>query len=152
MARCAECNKFVSYDQADPEVDNLEIEGNTVSATIRIVNNCDQCGTELREATLEPTIEVEIPDEHIDEGKEWCETCKEPQWVLPDGTHKCREHLLTVEEENSERTDRQEGKGRYAKTFYGATVFFSVGCSCGEMEVINGDLSDDIQASAMDEL
>jgi hypothetical protein len=66
--RCPDCNKFVSFDEADPEVNDLDVSDNgSVTASVRIVNTCAECGTELKEAMLE--LE-ESPDlaAHIGEG------------------------------------------------------------------------------------
>ncbi len=60
-------------------------------------------------------------------------------------------HELTIEETGSERTDRMEGKGRGARHYYGATINYVVRCSCGEFE-FDGTLTDDVQASAMEDL
>ena len=52
--RCPDCNKFVSFDEADPEVNTLGIdEDGQVNAEVRIVNTCADCGTELKEITFE---------------------------------------------------------------------------------------------------
>ena len=54
MARCSSCNKFVSFDESEPEVNNLEVdEDGHVTAEVRIVNACAECGEELTEANLE---------------------------------------------------------------------------------------------------
>ena len=48
MARCPDCNKFVGFDtDTDPEVEvgEIDTESGTVEATVRIVNNCAECGT-----------------------------------------------------------------------------------------------------------
>ncbi|MGW8178472.1 MAG: hypothetical protein ACWGQW_06875, partial [bacterium] len=92
---------------------------------------CEQCGTELTEATLEmeETLDEEILSKH--EGDK---------------------HEITIEEESSERDQRTEGKGRGLRTFYGARLAYKVMCSCNdEKPVHEGELYDDIQASGMDE-
>jgi hypothetical protein len=137
--RCPDCNKFVAFDEADPEVDSLEIsEDGAVTVGIRIVNTCADCGTELKEAMFELEEEAAIPDGHLDEG-----------------------HELMIQECGSERTQRSgyikkgvfvPAGGRYAKTFYGASVDYEITCSCGEMEPVQGTLMDDVQASSMDEM
>lgn len=137
MARCGSCNKFVGFEEQEPEVDQLEVdEEGTVSAEVKIVNCCAECGDELREASFTVTAEHEL------------------------GEHKGEGHQLEVEEQGSERTNRsgyfQKGKfvpsgGRYAKTFYGFTVEYSITCSCQSEALATGMLEDDIQASSMDE-
>jgi hypothetical protein len=136
--RCPDCNKFVAFDEADPEVDSLEIsEDGTVTAEVRIVNNCADCGSELKEATFQLEEQVDIPEGHSGEG-----------------------HQLEIEEAGAERTQRsgyyKKGEfvsagGRYAKTYYGASVSYEITCECGALE-ISGTLEDDVQASGMDEL
>jgi hypothetical protein len=60
-------------------------------------------------------------------------------------------HELSIDEQSSERTQRIEGAGRYAKTFYGAEVSFEITCSCGNWSY-EGSLAADVQASHMDSL
>ena len=139
MARCPDCNKFVSFEEQDPEVNDLEVdEGGHVTANVRIVNACGDCGTELTEANLDLETDVKIPKGHTGEG-----------------------HELEVEEDGAERTSRSgnfkkgvfvPGGGRYAKTFYGAQVSFSVTCECGKLEAVTGELEGDEQASGMESL
>jgi len=139
--RCPDCNKFVSFDEQEPEVESIEInEDGGVAASVRIVNACADCGTELKEATLDM------------------------EWEPPDGTlkdHIGKDHELSVGENGCERTSRSgylkkgvfvSAFGRYAKTFYGAEVEFSITCSCGKLEAVEGSMADDVQASGMDEL
>jgi len=79
------------------------------------------------------------------------EECKE---------HDGKEHELSVEETSTERNCRSgyfkkgafvSAGGRYAKTFYGAEIEYQITCSCGKLK-IDASMSDDIQASDMDEL
>lgn len=152
MARCPDCNKFVSNEETDPEVESVEIEDVSapselddvpndtddadaeITASVRIVNACADCGTELAEAELEPTTTITIP-----------------------GPHRLPGHEISVDETGSSRTSRSEGKGRGMRTFYGATIDVEVSCSCGKMLAADGkaltaELSDDVQASGMDSL
>lgn len=54
--RCPGCEKFVSLEMGDPEVQdsNVDTDG-TVTITVRIVRTCADCGEEMKEATLEMT-------------------------------------------------------------------------------------------------
>lgn len=83
MARCNECNKFVSFDfGADPELsaevgnpEDFETPageepakrqpGETdtlmVELEARLMLTCDQCGTELREYNYQETHEISVP-------------------------------------------------------------------------------------------
>lgn len=137
--RCDQCNKFVSFEENEPEVDSLDVsDDGTVSASVRIVNSCIDCGQELKEATFE------FETDHSAE-------CAEHQG---DG------HELSVEENSVDRTARSgffkkgifvPAGGRYAKMFYGAELSYSVTCSCGNLS-IDDSFNDDVQASGMDEL
>ena len=139
--RCPDCNKFVAFDENEPEVESLEVdEDGNVIASVRIVNACADCGTELKEATLE--MESNIGNEALNK-------------------HQGKGHELKIEERGSERTQRsgyfKKGQfvaafGRYAKTFYGAEVEFAVTCSCEKLNPIEGSVTDDVQASSMDEM
>lgn len=138
--RCPDCNKFVGNEEQDPEVESLEVEHDeagcaTVTADVRIVNACAECGTELTEYTfnLETQVQIEPADHKCPAETEGAEPTLD----------------LEVEEESSERTSRTEGKGRGLKTFYGSTVSASVKCRCGKVSA-SVTLEDDVQASGMD--
>ncbi len=53
--RCPDCNKFVAYDtEIEPEEeDNPSCTGIEFSASYRRVLACAECGTELKEGTVE---------------------------------------------------------------------------------------------------
>lgn len=145
--RCPDCNKFVSQDLADPEVNDLTIdpEGN-VHAEVRVVVTCADCGTELKETNLE--MEMDLSDKlkgHLsgDDG----------------------EHELTIDEDGSEgiedmkTTDRHGKKiksARYMTKLYGARVDFKVTCSCQGDDckdpLHEGQLEETTEAGSMDEL
>lgn len=138
--RCDQCNKFVSFEEAEPEVNDLTVsEDGDVAASVRIVNQCQECGQELTETTFD------LEASHGDEIKE----------------HKGKGHELEIEEDGCERTSRsgwfKKGQfvaahGRYAKTFYGASLNYNITCSCGKLESVGGTLEDDCQASGMEQL
>ena len=64
MARCPDCNRFRS-GEPEVEVQDYKVECSVGTETaqfeFRIVIKCEECGTELKEATLE--AEVEMDDE-----------------------------------------------------------------------------------------
>lgn len=136
MPRCPSCNKFVSLDtEGDPEIDNLEVsdDGLMVTCEVRITNTCVECSDELTEANFELEVtEDEDPIIHKD-------TCRE------------EDRKYDVTEAGFDRTTRQQGKGRGAKTFYGVEVDYTLKCLNCEA-TYDGSLSDEIQASHMDEL
>src|SRR5687767_14393235 len=52
--RCPDCNKFVSFDtEADPETNIDVAEDGAITGDVRIANNCQECGTELKEGTFD---------------------------------------------------------------------------------------------------
>ncbi len=58
--RCQDCNKFVAFD--DGNVDDVEVEldedAGTVTITGRVVLPCAECGAELKELSVDETVEV----------------------------------------------------------------------------------------------
>lgn len=142
--RCPDCGKFVSYDtDGDPDLDGMSVnEKGEVTVDARIENACADCGTCLKSAdfSLEGTVDLSpfrghvCPDEKPQPGVP-------PAESLP---------LLDVEEVSSERTERVEGSGRGARTFYGVSVEVVVKCGCGKASA-RLTLSEEVQASDMDE-
>jgi len=130
--RCEQCAKFVSLEFADPEVDQLEVsEEGEVSAVLIIYRNCADCGTELKTATFE------VDSDHSDE-------CKDH--LNKEGEDK---HDLSIAE--NEVNQIEEGGGRYAKSFFGAELAYTITCACDDKFSVEGTVSDKIAASAMDE-
>lgn len=73
MARCPDCNKFVSYDtDQEPEVDVDIDEDGQVTGTVRIFDACAECGTELRETTIDISEDMSAACEGhlVDDAKE----------------------------------------------------------------------------------
>lgn len=126
--RCPECNKFTPQEVQEPEVDSLEIdESGHVSAQARLVIACAECSTELKEATFDLDADVELdPDPDPEAGD------------------------LDVELQSAEATERREGKGKIFKTYRGVRVEAMI--TRGGKHVMAVELSDEIQASAMDSL
>lgn len=125
--RCSDCNKFAGLETQDPEEQDATFDEETgaIEASYRIVRNCADCGTEMKEATIELSDEVDV-SEHQGEGHE-------------------------VTAEFGDPTPVEEGGGRYAKAYYGVSVDVTVECSCGELrEVVT--MEDKVAASAMDDL
>jgi hypothetical protein len=134
--RCPDCNKFASMEMQEPEVSNLEIDVGVpdpesrvcdarVTAEIRIIRTCAECGTELKEATftVEDNIEIALPKD------------AEPGDV-------------SVDEASVEGTE--EGGGRYKKSYYGADLHYTV--ECNGAVIHSGNMTDKVPASSMDEL
>ena len=141
--RCPDCNKFVSFEEQDTEISSLELhEDGSISGEVRLANNCQDCGTELKEGYCE----IEDSLANIKEVFE----------------HKCDEELLTpekkamgpgwsMEESDSYRDQRYEGKGRGTRTFYIGIVNVELTCDRCD-EIVQHELQCELQASAMEEL
>lgn len=128
--RCPDCNKFVSMEPGDPEAE-LHLDDGQVIGTVRIVMNCAECNTELKESNFD--IELDVPEEILK-------------------AHSGEGHELDLDESDFENIDKSEGKGRYRKTYYGAHGDISLCCSCrpGD-QIVNLEFNDYVQASNMDE-
>jgi hypothetical protein len=142
--RCPDCEKFVSLEAQEPEVESIEVDdaSGEVSASVRCVLACMDCGTEMKETTLELQNTSTEVAEHIDKHAEAEE-----------------EYSLDVEESNVEATDHYQTvdrhgkpikKARYQRHFYGVSMTATVTCSCGDC--FDVDLEDSVQASMFDEL
>lgn len=133
--RCPSCEKFTGLDLQDPEVDDIDITENTVTASVRIVRCCAECGDELKESMLDMEATLEKGDES----------------GFNPAEHVGDKHELSVDEEGVDQIE--EGGGRYAKSYFGAEISFSVHCSCDPMvTLVEGTMSAKVAASAMDEL
>jgi len=139
--RCNDCNKFVSYDtETDPEI-GLDVSSDGhVTGSVRIVNTCQECGSELKEANLDVDVDLsaEIEKHRLLKGKH---------------------DDLSVSDDGGSRTDRTQNKDRngklitnrrYMKQFYGAEMTITVECECGEK--FEASWAEEVQASGMDEL
>lgn len=144
--RCPDCNKFVSLETQEPEVSDLAVTHNepedaagehtfTITGSVRIVRNCGECSNELKEATLEIEQEAEL-GEGVSAN------------IAAD--YRSRTDLDDAEVEESGVDIIEEGGGRYAKSYYGASVTLDV--RLGGMVIASVQWSDKIAASAMDEL
>lgn len=138
--RCPDCNKFVGLEFEAPEEpdsfdfdvglsdDEKRAESVSVSAEVRLVRTCADCGTELKEANLEMSAE-----------DEWIDHALGP---------KCE-----VYAEMDEVQAIEEGGGRYKKSYYGLSIDFSIKCACDREKVLaTGSMSEKVAASEMEEL
>lgn len=145
--RCPDCNKFVSYDEQEPEV-NLDLNDGEVNGDVRVVLPCAECGTELKECTFD--VSEDVSGELEDHNRE-----KHPEKVNKDSDGE--EESVDVDnfdlsDDGSEFTTRMKGKGRWTETFYGHITNYSITCDiCGE-QVVSRTVQDDCKASGMDEL
>lgn len=126
--RCPNCSKFVSLELQDPEVNDLQLDDDgTITASVRVVRNCQDCGTEMKEATFDVSLEVPEVTHTVGADRDKCQ--------------------LSVEDNLSQL---EEGGGRYKKSYYGAEGTFNLTCTCGAKAEVQW--SDKIDASSMDEI
>lgn len=147
MPRCPDCNKFVGVDENDPEFEDYPtIEGLdpkaeilvnghpayavAITGSVKIVNACSECGTELKEAQFDIDCPVHVLQHEQDNPE-----------------HAYDLEVAIVE---SERISRQEGKSR-ARTYYGVEATFMVRCTCDKFET-SVVWQDEVQASHMDDM
>jgi hypothetical protein len=65
--RCPDCNKFVSFDEPEVEVESEEVErvndsAVSVTAEVHVTLKCADCGTELKETTIQFENDYELPE------------------------------------------------------------------------------------------
>ena len=137
--RCPDCSKFVSLEAQEPEVDSSDVDGDTVTGTVRLILTCAECGTEMKEANLD----FEIPIDHECEGE----------------TDETIAQVFEIEDTQADSTERyqdtdKKGKripSRYQKHFYGADITVTVKCEgCGDAFTLTDTVEE--QASGFDEL
>jgi hypothetical protein len=150
--RCPDCNKFVSFDaETEPEIDvDFDEMTRTINGSVRIVNNCAECSTELKETTFDVDIDLsaEIEDHWKEHG--W----KDGDAEAPEG-----HGSFDLSDDGGSRSERSQthdrhGKPirnpRYSRRYYGATAVFTVACECGHN--IEHQWEDEVQGSGMEEL
>lgn len=141
MARCPDCNKFVPYGDMEIELEDVSVEGTTVTASARVALTCGECGTELKEATIEATAELE----HV------C-TPEDIEAVLagdPDGADPDPQYEVE-DDGDASPTERSEGKGRGTRTFYGYEATPTIRCNkCGQ--TFDVEVKGDEQASGFED-
>ena len=131
MSRCSQCNTFRSGETQEPEFEEPEFDpdSNEATCSVTITDNCTECSTEMRTATLDLSFSIDDLAAH---GGEGCE-----------GTHE-----LSGEVEG-EPDEKIEGKGRGMRTSHGVVAKLKVTCSCGW--TAEAETGDHIQVSQMDE-
>jgi len=141
--RCPNCNKFVSYDEPEVEIDEGNIsEGDEnefiATVSVRIVLKCAECSEELKEMNDDVEIEFEHECEEIDFDVE--------ELQLNEITGEGYSRL-----ETKDRRGKPIKKARYMKTYYGAELTLEASCGlCGES--LTGNEKIECQASSFDEL
>jgi hypothetical protein len=144
--RCPDCAKFTSLEPGGVEV-NVEVEpaddGAQVTGNVRIVLQCADCSSELKEATFD--VDVEVPLHHLvavqssgpdEERQGHASTCSEPE--------------LEVEFTPDADDKFEPPKAKRQTHYYGAVGTVDVSCVCGAKGAV--DWEDWVKSSAMDEL
>lgn len=150
--RCPDCNKFVSYDEPQCELNSVEVDGGNVNASVTVSLNCQECGNTLKDAEIDTDVEFHHeckPEAERDKD------CKPD----PDYKEFGDEQFELDGDGDPEGTSRTETKdrhgkpiklSRYMKTFYGFTMEQDVKCrKCGE--VFSVTLEGEEQASGFNE-
>lgn len=150
MARCSSCNKFVSYDDSNEPETTLEMNSDgSIQGNVDIQLACAECGDTLRTASFDV--------ENDENSLALCKHLEAEKIPTHDDKGDLLDFKASFDEGCLELVSRQEGKGRGTKTFYGYRVEFTVTCECDACKKkesafkIEGELTDYIQASSMDE-
>lgn len=142
--RCPDCNKFVAYDtdqdpevESDPELVKTDDELHFTTSYRRILP-CGDCGTELKEGTIEIDHVVEgLPDKDdlLEEG------------VAP------HEHEWFVDNTDAQASTNAVGRGRGMKTFYGVDLCVTLKCEHENCDAeFEFECAGELQASCFDEV
>lgn len=124
MARCSSCNKFVSLEMQDPEVENLNYDEGHISGDVKISRVCVECNQEMKEASFEIAETIEP----------FC---------------KCTEPDVKVGEPTVENVE--EGGGRYKKSYFGYEL--NVELTCEKCKATTDfSIKEKIAAGDMDEV
>lgn len=152
MARCPDCNKFVSYDtDTEPEIEDVQVfdESTEVQGSVRVVLCCAECGTELKESnqefneTFEHTCEMEdVLPEFLPEFN----PKEDEQYEIEDSSATFHERY----QDRNPKTGKPIKNPRYMKKYYGAEIVISIKCNkCGD--TFDQEITTEEQASYFDE-
>jgi len=146
--RCPDCNKFASMEFAEPEVETLEIDDDGhISCTVRLTRTCAECGTELKEGTLEFTNEdhVKTVEDHIEE----CHPERpKDEADVEEGKVYADEVCLEISEDGVDPIE----EGTRKKMSFGAEVSFTITCDGCKKDLVEGRIGDKMLASDMEEI
>jgi len=142
--RCESCCKFVSMENAEPEVNSLDASFSgtvvTVSLDYRHVRACADCGQDLKD--INETEELEVGIEDFSGYEEATEKARDAvKAALEDGSAE-----VEVEEDGSDVSEA--GGGRYQKNLITVSVSFNLTVKAGDYEIKHtGTLSAERAAS-----
>lgn len=118
--RCPDCNKFVSMENGEPEVNGVNCTYNNggfdVTCEVHHTRNCADCGTELKavEGVAEGRVELA-------ELEGWDKLTPEAQLEIKT---KLEAGEIEPETEDTGSEADESGGGRYAKNLITCTVHF----------------------------
>jgi hypothetical protein len=142
--RCPNCEKFVSFDDPQVEVEDTDVNGEQLTGIVRVVLTCNECGDELKDYEFDLEADIEHECEKMPEGEEPSYEI-ESEW---DGSSTDRFETTVQRGKNRGKAIRNY---RYMRHYYGAELTASVKCShCGE--VIEVEITCEEQASGFNEL
>ena len=142
--RCPDCGIFVSYGgDYEPEIESEEISGTELSGEVRVVLDCAECGTELKESSMEYEVEFEHDcalgelgeDENIDDQFEIGSTST----------------AFSKRRQTKDRHGKPITNPRYQRTYYGAEITTTIKCTRCEEE-FDMDTKVEEMASSFEEL
>lgn len=130
--RCPDCNKFVAYDtEQEPEVGDEDVTGSdglyTVTAEVRRVLSCAECGTELKDLSFSLSAEVAVDEpctrEDEDEDDKPSPAAPEGEAAPPEPSVKIEtEHSHEFEVDSVDVEPTEEGSGKKRKFGYSGEV------------------------------
>ena len=111
MARCNDCNKFVSFGDLDVSDVTVEIVEDQVSMTGTVYRPCADCGNNLKSTEVESVADLE--EAFLQEG---IRDSDKVEYELEDEFPEIRENSRT---QDVDRKGRKILSPRYMKTFIG---------------------------------
>lgn len=156
MARCPDCNKFVSYDEPQVEEQGMDVFGEEIQGEIMVTLMCADCGTELKSLSFEVSEYINHECVVTEETEETGEVEDEDE---DEGEDEELEPYELESSDNWESTDRYEDKDkngktiknpRYMKHYYGFKGVIEVSCTMCK-ETFDVEISMEEQASAYEE-
>jgi hypothetical protein len=132
--RCPDCNKFVSYDEQEPEITDIDIDGDVVRGSVRVVLPCAECGTDLKECEME--FEIGIKQQPT-----------AGEWEIDDSSAELSSRTV-----DKDRHGKQIKNARYMKTMYGASIKVTLKTEAVEEEFLELECEVEEAASAFEEV
>jgi hypothetical protein len=146
---CPGCNKLCSLENADPEVNDLEINDGVITASVRLARTSACCSEEMKEYTYEMelgiTADIEAHEDKYHKAQD------------AEGNESTEAQEYEVDEDGCDVDE--SGGSRYAKNMISVTLNCTVMCMgehekdpAGQDVVGSYTLTDSINAGSFDEL